>query len=118
MNDNPIKIFMVDDHNLFRDCLSDALKNRGEAIEVVGQAKDDQGLLQKIKSSGCNIILLDIIIPGCDSMDLLKTFKIELPDIPVLVLSSHSEEKFGPPLFKSRRFGVLLQNGLAGRVDR
>ncbi len=100
---------MVDDHNLFRDCLSDALKNRGGDIEVVGQAQDDQGLLQKIKDSGCNIILLDIIIPGCDSLDLLKTFKIEFPDTPVLVLSSHSEEKFGPRYLKAGASGYFCK---------
>lgn len=93
MKNKSIKIFIVDDHSLFRECLADAIKNLGKDIQVVGEAEDGEGLLQRVKATKCNVILLDIIISGYDSMELLKSLKVEFQQIPVLILSSHSEEK-------------------------
>ncbi|MFQ5583892.1 MAG: response regulator [Calditrichia bacterium] len=109
MKGRTIKVFIVDDHSLFRECLSDAFKNIELDIQVVGQAEDGQGLVRKIKETKCNVILLDIIIPGFDSMELLKTLKIEFPKIPILMLSSHSEENFGPRYLKAGASGYFCK---------
>lgn len=109
MKAKTIKVFIVDDHSLFRECLGDAFKNIALDIQVVGQSEDGRGLVQKIREAECNVILLDIIIAGYDSMELLKSLKIEFPKIPILMLSSHSEENFGPRYLKAGASGYFCK---------
>ncbi len=102
-----IKIVLADGQNLFWECLSNALVTNDPQIHIVGQAGDGNHLLQLVREIECDVILLDITMPGPDSLDTLKILKIEFPDIPVLMLSSHPEEKFGPRFLKAGASGYF-----------
>jgi len=108
-NSNQIKIVLADDQDLFRECLSSALATSDPQLRIIGQAEDGNRLLELVREIECDVILLDINMPGPDSLDTLKTLKIEFPDIPVLMLSSQPEEKFGPRFLKAGASGYFCK---------
>jgi len=116
LKENRIGVYLVDDHSLFRECLKDGFKNKDSNIRIAGEAKTGKGLLQEIRKNACDIILLDIIMPDYDSLDLLKALKKEFPKLPVLILSSHCEIKFGPRYLKAGANGYFCKKNSLGEL--
>ncbi len=63
-----IRIFVVDDHPLFRTGLRAVLENDAE-MEIVGEANTGEEAIAQIPESLANIILMDIKLPGIDGIE-------------------------------------------------
>src|SRR5659263_234243 len=90
-----IKVFIVDDHEIIREGLKKILKEESDLI-VVGEAQDGVEALEKIQKSDfeCDIMLLDMNMPGRSGIDLLSDLKNMKPHLHILVLSIHPEDNF------------------------
>jgi DNA-binding NarL/FixJ family response regulator len=76
-------VFIVEDHQLFREGLK-ALLNKREDIEIVGEAKDGLEAIQSIRKTKPDLILLDLSMPKIGGISVMKEVKRELPDTRVL----------------------------------
>lgn len=98
------KILIIDDMEFNRELLTEMLEDQYEIIE----AADGVEGLEKIKENRycLSAILLDIVMPRKDGMQVLKEMaEIEdMPDIPVLVISAESKERHEAECF---RLGVV-----------
>jgi YesN/AraC family two-component response regulator len=65
-----IKVFIVDDHEIIREGLKKILKEESDLV-VVGEAQNGDEVLQNIKNIDCDIMLLDMNMPGRSGLDLL-----------------------------------------------
>lgn len=78
-------------------------------IKVVEEAKTAQEALDQVRNRGCDVLLLDIDMPGRSGLDVLKVLREERPRLPVLVLSVHPEEQFAVRVIKSGAAGYLTK---------
>ncbi len=66
-----IKVFLADDHRLFRDGLKRILAETTD-IQVVGEATDGLDALEKMRGGGWDVALLDVSMPGLNGLEVLK----------------------------------------------
>ena len=104
-----IKVFIVDDHEIVREGLKKILKEESDLI-VVGEAQDGVEVLEKIQTIDCDIMLLDMNMPGKSGIDLLSDLKIMKPKLPILVLSIQPEDKFALLTLKAGASGYLCKD--------
>lgn len=85
-------VFIVDDHQIFRDGLRALLESTGE-ITVVGEADCGAGLLEKIAPAQPNLVLMDIQLPDTNGIILTRKVKTRFPDIAVLMLTMFEDDQ-------------------------
>lgn len=66
------KILVVEDDLFLRELYTDILKEEGYAVD---SAADGEEALQKIKLGGYNLVLLDIILPKIDGLEVMRRIK-------------------------------------------
>lgn len=88
-----IKIFIVDDHEIIRKSLVLILKVESD-MEVVGVASNGTDFLKQIQSVACDIVLLDLNMPGLNGLEIIEKLKKLKPKIKTLVLSIQPEKKY------------------------
>jgi DNA-binding NarL/FixJ family response regulator len=81
-----INLLIIDDHDLFRSCLRDAL-SRQEGINVVAAEVYTPAIFDKLKPTRIDIILLDIFMPDLSGLELIQLFKKEYPEVKVIIVS-------------------------------
>ena len=88
-----VNILLVEDDPLMLNMYQKAFSYEGFEIEI---AKDGEEGLEKAKSQRPNLILLDIMMPRLDGLELLKKFKADsnLTNIPVVMLTNLSGVKY------------------------
>ncbi len=104
-----LRIFLIDDHNLFRSGVK-ALLARQADFEVVGEAADGLEGLKRAKEIRPDVVLLDLNMPGISGREAVKMLVEELPQTQVLMLtvSEDAEDLLGT--LKSGARGYLLKN--------
>jgi DNA-binding NarL/FixJ family response regulator len=80
----PPRVFLVDDHQMFRAGVRAEL---GDAVEVLGEAADVESAVQGIRATNPEVVLLDVHLPGGGGKAVLDTIKPERPDLVFLALS-------------------------------
>lgn len=103
-----MKIFVADDHSLFRDGVISLLEAGG--YEVIGQAGDGRTALEKILLIHPDLVLLDINMPEMDGLQVLKRIKSSLPEIMVVILTVSEDEDNLVEAIKSGADGYLLKH--------
>jgi len=104
-----IRVFIVDDHEIIRQGLKMILKEATDLV-VVGEAQDGIEALRKIKNTDCDVMLLDMNMPGRSGIDLLADIKALKPKMHILVLSIHPEDKFALRTLKAGASGYLCKD--------
>ena len=82
------KIMIIEDDTVLRDEVATLLKNSGYEVQAV---TDLSTVLEQMKSSGADLILLDINLPFVGGETLLQEFR-KVSDTPVIMLTSRSTE--------------------------
>ncbi len=102
------KVFIVEDHAIVREGLKLILSNR-KGISVCGEAADGVTAIRKLLEDQCDVALLDITMPGKNGLEVLKQVKKEKPDLPILILSMHSEEQYAMRALRAGAAGYLTK---------
>jgi two-component system nitrogen regulation response regulator GlnG len=82
------KVWIVDDDRSIRWVLEKALMQEG--LEATA-FEDAQTLLNKLGKEKPHAIVTDIRMPGIDGLTLLAKIRLEHPDLPVIVMTAHSD---------------------------
>ncbi len=101
-----IKVLVADDHAVVRRGLRQIVEETTDII-IFGEASDGMEVLKKVRSGKYDVVVLDISMPGKSGLDVLSHIRIEYPNIPVLILSIHSEEQYAVRLLKAGASGYL-----------
>ena len=105
-----IKVIVVDDHPVVRRGLKQIIEDEPD-MEVVGEAKNAGECFALVRKTDCTLVLLDITLPDRSGFDVLKQLKYEHPNLPILILSVHSEEQYGLRFIKAGASGYLMKEG-------
>ncbi|RZB38538.1 MAG: hypothetical protein SRB2_00286 [Desulfobacteraceae bacterium Eth-SRB2] len=86
----PSKVLLVDDEREFVTALSERfiMRDMGSAV-----AYDGESALQMINTDEPEVMVLDLRMPGIDGIEVLRRVKKSRPDIEVIILTGHGDEK-------------------------
>ena len=88
-----IRVISADDHAVVRGGVKQLLAEAND-IHIVGEAADGVELMQILQDQPCDVLLLDITMPGKDGLTLLKEVRDRWPEIAVVILSMHPERQY------------------------
>ncbi|ACK65965.1 two component transcriptional regulator, LuxR family [Rippkaea orientalis PCC 8801] len=88
---NPLRIVLVEDDELFRLGLATRLQ-RDTNFEIVAEACDGETAVELTNQYLPDIVLLDIGLPGIGGIEACRQIKQHHPNLPILVLTSHSQK--------------------------
>ncbi len=118
---NPIEVILCDDHALIRRGIRDTLSDASD-ISVVGEA-GDYGELRSLmrtlgsaraavgKNTPCDVLVLDINLPGRSGLDALTALKEEGSTLKVLVVSMYPEDQYAIRALRAGAFGYVNKGG-------
>jgi DNA-binding NarL/FixJ family response regulator len=104
-----IKVLIADDHPIMREGLKLILRDTLD-IAVAGEASSAQETLQQVLEKDCDIVLLDISMPGRSGLEILNQLKSLKPYVQVLILSTYPEEQYAVRALKSNAAGYLTKS--------
>ena len=105
----PYRIILADDHAMFRAGLK-SLIDQEPLFKVVDQAKDGNELLVKMRSRKCDLIVLDLSMPGMSGIEVIKEIKEEFPKVKILVLTMQKDNEHFKHAMKNGALGYLLKD--------
>ncbi len=104
-----IKVVLVDDQKLIREGIK-SLLSLTDKVEVVGEYSDGSELVEQIDSLNCDVILLDLSMPGMDGITALKELKSRNCTIPALVLTTFDDHQLVLESLQNGAQGFLLKD--------
>jgi len=104
-----IRVFLVDDHNIFRESLRLWLESAAD-IEVVGETGEGQAALALIKKKKPDVVLMDVAMPGLNGFEITRKITPQLGGVKVVALSAYSERKFVLRMFRAGAAGYLIKD--------
>jgi two-component system, NarL family, invasion response regulator UvrY len=105
-----IKVILCDDHALIRRGIRDTLCDAAD-IEVVGEAGDYGELRGLLRTTSCDVLVLDINLPGRSGLDVLHALKDEGSSLRVLVVSMYPEDQYAIRALRAGAFGYVNKGG-------
>ena len=105
-----IRVLLCDDHALIRRGIRDTLSDAPD-IEVVGEAGDYGELRALLRGTACDVLVLDINLPGRSGLDVLHVLKDEGSALRVLVVSMYPEDQYAIRALRAGAFGYVNKGG-------
>jgi two-component system invasion response regulator UvrY len=103
-----IRVLIADDHAVVREGLKRIVADSPD-MAVVGEAANGHEVLEFARNHACDLVLLDLAMPGKDGLDALKELRQARPNLPVLILSVYPEEQYAVRLLRAGAAGYLTK---------
>lgn len=110
-----IRVLLVDDHGIVREGVR-AMLSLNQEIEVVGEAADGREAIKQARSCAPNVVVMDIAMPGMDGLQATKRLARDFPEIRVLVLSQHDNERYILPVLQAGASGYVLKRSVGAEL--
>ena len=105
-----IRVILCDDHALIRRGIRDTLADAPD-MRVVGEAADYTELRGLMRGEACDVLVLDINLPGRSGLDVLHALKDEGSPVKVLVVSMYPEDQYAIRALRAGAFGYVNKGG-------
>jgi len=115
MSENPIRVYLADDHAMVREGLASLLARNPE-FEVVGQCGNGLEVVSGILACNPDVVVLDIVMPGLNGLDICREITRKAPAVGILILSVHDNEQFIVRALEYGAAGYLLKESAADQL--
>src|SRR5437870_4597236 len=115
MNTDKIKIFIADDHPIFRGGLRQLIALESH-LEIVGEAKDGAEAIQRLLHCQADVALLDIDMPKASGFEVLTTIREKGIALHFVFLTMHKDEQFLNAALDLGVKGFLVKDSAAEEV--
>ncbi len=110
-------IILADDHAMFREGIRKIIE-RIEGALISGEVNDGLELLELLKRSSPNLVILDISMPNLRGLEAIREIKKTYPQVKVLVLTMHKKKEFLRQALRDGADGFLLKEDAGGELIR
>jgi DNA-binding NarL/FixJ family response regulator len=110
-------IILADDHPMFREGIRKIIE-RIEGAVISGEVNDGLELLELLKKSGPNLVILDISMPNLRGLEAIREIKKTYPHVKVLVLTMHKKKEFLRQALRDGADGFLLKEDAGSELIR
>ncbi len=107
----PIRVLIVDDHEIVREGLQILLSEEPD-FEVVGMAGESENALALTRLYKPDLVLMDLVMPGLDGIETTRLILSESPSTRVLVLTTFSDDQRVRDAIQAGAIGYLLKDVL------
>jgi DNA-binding NarL/FixJ family response regulator len=87
-----VEVFLVEDHGLFRQGLSELLAANDPTLHVAGSATSAEEALKRIPELLPDVVLMDLHLPGMNGTEAIRRLAVRCPSVRVLVISGSAED--------------------------
>ena len=115
MNTDKIKIFIADDHPIFRGGLRQLIAIEPH-LEIIGEAKDGAEAIQRLLQCQPDVALLDIDMPKASGFDVLTAIREKGIALHIIFLTMHKDEQFLNAALDLGVKGFLVKDSAAEEV--
>jgi DNA-binding NarL/FixJ family response regulator len=88
-----IKIFIADDHPIFRHGLRQIIERKPQLV-IVDEAEDGETAWQKLSATKVDVAILDVDMPGRDGFEVARAIHEARLSIAIVFLTMHKDEHF------------------------
>jgi len=113
MTEPRLRVFVVDDHDLFRAGVRAAI---GTEVDVVGEADDVDPAVELIRERRPEVVLLDVHLPGGGGQRVVKQVRRTHPEIRFLALSVSDAPQDVVAVIRAGASGYLTKTATARQV--
>ncbi|WP_144932471.1 response regulator transcription factor [Paenibacillus sp. 32O-W] len=113
--EQPIKVLLVDDHEMVRIGLA-AVLGTEEGIEVVGEASNGMDGIRLAQEYKPDVVLMDLVMEGMDGIETTRKLLQIYPDCKVIVLTSYLDDEKMYPVIEAGAFSYLLKTSRASEI--
>ncbi len=105
------KVLLVDDHPAVSQRIGELLARATPEVELVAASSGEQGLALAAEQS-FDLVLLDLRLPGCGGIDVLKELRTAKPGLPVIIISSLPESPYATLARRAGARGFVTKSAL------
>ncbi len=111
------RVIVVEDHPVLCEGLMQLICRQPD-LSCTSSADNTAGAKRLVEQSKPDLVLLDLGLKGGDSLDLIKTLRVEHPDVKVLVLSQYDELIFAERVLRAGASGYIMKENATEEVLR
>jgi len=104
------RIFVVDDHPLIRRGYAYMIGHEPD-MELCGEASTVLEALGLIPQINPDLVITDLSLDGMGGIELIKNLQVQLPDLPILVVSMHDENLYAGRVLRAGARGYVQKRG-------
>lgn len=103
-----IEVLLVDDHELVRAGLRRIIEEQKD-MQVVAEASNGSAAVSCVQKYNPHVVVMDLSMPLMDGLDATKQIVNLSLEIPILILTVHSEEQYGMRILRAGAKGYLMK---------
>lgn len=115
MNVPKTRVFLVDDHPLVREWLTQLIHQQPD-LAVCGEAESASEALQRISELKPDVAIVDISLKDSTGIDLIKKLRPLRPPVSVIVLSMHDESLYAERALRAGARGYIMKRETATKI--
>lgn len=112
-----IRVIIADDHNVVRKGIRELLNDEAD-IDVVGEARNGQELLDLVSALKPDVVVLDIAMPVMSGAEATRHLHATWPQIKVLVLTAYNDDPYIYGLIDAGATGYVLKTAESHEIVR
>lgn len=105
----PIRIVLVDDHEVARRGIGSVLKSKPN-LEIVGEAVDGEEAIRKVGELHPDIVLLDISLPGMSGIEAAPGIRAACPQSRIIFVSQHTSIPLARDALRGGAYGYVVKS--------
>ena len=110
-----IRVLIADDHAVVRRGVRQILEAEDD-IEMVGEAAEYSEIRRRLKETQCDVLILDVQMPGKNGLEVVKNLRDEVPRLAVLMLSTYPEDQYAVRALKAGARGYITKTTAPERI--
>jgi DNA-binding NarL/FixJ family response regulator len=109
-------LLLIEDHPIFAEALSQALRERGDinTVSVVDTAEKAMQLVPELK---VDLVLVDVSLPRMSGIEFVSFMHEKRPEIPCMVISGHVSKRYARRSVEAGARGYAVKDSVTGIIE-